>query len=108
MPNSQDNAKQKRTVSEGRGEAKTARITAQKLPQRSEKKASKRVSQPDEFISSKEAQVLTQQEYKALVSQKAYELYEKRRARTDMDDWFEAERLVKTQLLTEERGAGSV
>ena len=108
MRHSQDNAKQKRTISEGGGQTKTARINAQKLPQKPEKKAFKSSSQPNESISSKKAHVLTQQEFKALVSQKAYELYEKRRACTDVDDWLEAERLVKTQLLTEEQGAGSV
>ena len=42
------------------------------------------------------------------VSGKAYELYEKRRALTDVEDWLEAERLVKQQLLAKGQWAGSV
>jgi hypothetical protein len=41
------------------------------------------------------------------VSQKAYELYEKRQAVTHLEDWLEAERLVKTELLAEGQWAGS-
>ena len=41
-------------------------------------------------------------------SQKAFELYEKRQAVTEVDDWLEAERLVKMQLLHAGQGAGSV
>ena len=48
--------------------------------------------------------VLTQEEYRARVARIAFELYEKRRALTEMDDWIEAERLVKLQLLEEQRG----
>ena len=48
--------------------------------------------------------VLSQEEYRAHVAQKAFEIYEKRRALTEVDDWVEAERLVKLQLLDEQRG----
>ena len=49
--------------------------------------------------------VLTQEEYKARIARKAFELYEKRQALTAVDDWIEAERLVKLELLEEQRGA---
>ncbi len=48
------------------------------------------------------ASVLTQEEFFGRVARKAFELYEKRRAMTEVDDWLEAERLVKAQLLSEE------
>jgi hypothetical protein len=49
--------------------------------------------------------VLTQEEYRARVARKAFEIYQKRRALTEVDDWVEAERLVKLELLNEQRGA---
>ena len=52
--------------------------------------------------------VVTEEQYRARVSQKAYELYEKRQAATHLDDWFEAERLVRAELLTEGEWAGTV
>jgi hypothetical protein len=52
--------------------------------------------------------VVTEEQYRARVSQKAYALYEKRQAVTHLNDWFEAERLVKTELLAEGQWAGSV
>jgi hypothetical protein len=51
---------------------------------------------------------VTEEQYRTRVSQKAYELYEKRQAVTHLEDWLEAERLVKTELLAEGRWAGSV
>ena len=52
--------------------------------------------------------VVTEEQYRARVSQKAYELYEKRQAATQLEDWLEAERLVKTELLAEGQWAGTV
>ena len=52
--------------------------------------------------------VVTEEHYRARVSQKAYELYQKRQAGTELEDWLEAERLVKTELLAEGQWAGSV
>ena len=52
--------------------------------------------------------VVTEEEYRIRVSQKAYALYEKRQAATHLDDWVEAERLVKNELLAEGQWAGSV
>jgi len=51
---------------------------------------------------------VTEEQYRARVSQKAYELYEKRQAVTQLEDWLEAERLVKIELLAEGQWAGSV
>lgn len=51
--------------------------------------------------------VLSQEEYRARVAQKAFQIYEKRRALTEVDDWMEAERLVKLELLDEHRLASA-
>jgi hypothetical protein len=73
-----------------------------------------RHSQPDrkdkegDRSTQKDPPTVTEEQFRARVSQKAYELYEKRQAVTHLDDWFEAERLVKTELLTEGQWAGSV
>jgi hypothetical protein len=52
--------------------------------------------------------ILTEEEVRARISRKAYELYEQRRKRTHVDDWVEAERFVKAELLAEGQWAGSV
>jgi hypothetical protein len=51
---------------------------------------------------------VTEEQYRAMVSQKAYELYQKRQAVTHLQDWLEAERLVKTELLAKDSGPASV
>jgi Protein of unknown function (DUF2934) len=58
--------------------------------------------------SSPVGRVVTDEQYRSRVAKKAYELYEKRQAVTHLDDWLEAERLVKTELLAERQWAGSV
>jgi hypothetical protein len=52
--------------------------------------------------------VVADEQYRARVSQKAYELYEKRQGTTHLEDWLEAERLVKKELLAEGRWAATV
>ena len=52
--------------------------------------------------------VLSDDGFRTRVAHKAYELYQKRQALTEKDDWLEAERLVRLELLSEEHGAGSV
>jgi hypothetical protein len=52
--------------------------------------------------------VLSDDEFRARVARKAYELYQKRQALTEKDDWLQAEHLVRLELLSEEHGAGSV
>ncbi len=71
-------------------------------------KLSRRPELPEEPTPSIPKRALTQQEFMARVSQKAFELYETRRAITDVEDWIEAERLVKLHLLSEETGGGTV
>jgi len=51
---------------------------------------------------------VTEEQYRVMVSQKAYELYQKRQAVTHLQDWLEAERLVKTELLAKDSGPASV
>lgn len=52
--------------------------------------------------------VVTEEQYRARVSQKAYELYQNRQAATHLEDWLEAERLVRAELLAEGQWAGTV
>jgi hypothetical protein len=58
--------------------------------------------------SQKDLPTVTEEEYRARVSQKAYELYEKRQGTTQVEDWLEAERLVKMELLAEGQWAATV
>ena len=51
---------------------------------------------------------VTEEQLRVRISEKAYELYEKRQAATQLDDWLEAERLVKRELLAEGQWAGTV
>ena len=51
---------------------------------------------------------ITEDEFRARVAAKAYKLYADRLARTETDDWMDAERLVKEELLVEGHQAGSV
>ena len=51
---------------------------------------------------------VTEEQLRVRISEKAYELYEKRQAATQLGDWLEAERLVKTELLAEGQWAGTV
>jgi hypothetical protein len=52
--------------------------------------------------------IVTEDQYRVRVSQKAYELYQRRQAVTHLEDWLEAERLVKGELLAEAQWSGSV
>lgn len=52
--------------------------------------------------------VLTEGEYRARVAQKAYEIFMQRCAVTEMDDWIQAERIVKEELLAQGQTAGFV
>ena len=97
MRSSPDNNKEKRTVRKGGKVKASPRNQAGKGPGRK-----------DEPISPAMGLVMTEDEFRTHVSRKAYELYEKRRALTDVEDWLEAERLVKQQLLAKGQWAGSV
>ena len=72
-------------------------------PEQGESSVNKDVS-----ASSAIGHVVTDEQYKSRVAQKAYELYAKRRGMTELDDWVEAERLVKSELIAEGQWAGSV
>jgi hypothetical protein len=54
------------------------------------------------------AAFLSEDEFRGRVAAKAYELYAQRQAVTEVDDWVNAERLVKEQLLAQGVYAGSV
>jgi hypothetical protein len=51
---------------------------------------------------------ITEDEFRARIAAKAYNLYADRLARTETDDWMDAERLVKEELLAEGHQAGLV
>lgn len=52
--------------------------------------------------------VITEGELRVRVACKAYELYAQRQAMTEIDDWLQAERFVKEELLAQGHHAGSV
>ena len=101
--------------SQGTNEEKQTRKAKSKAPS-DESRHSQRNPQVEQVerpthkdvASSAIGRVVTEEEYRTRVSQKAYELYEKRQAATNVDDWVEAERLVKNELLAEGQWAGSV
>jgi hypothetical protein len=105
MKNSQDSNKEKPIP--GKARMKTsANETRHSQPDRKDKKR-ERPTQEDPSASPT-SRVVAEEQYRARVAQKAYELYEKRQAVTHLEDWLEAERLVKTELLAEGQWAGSV
>ena len=107
MPSSQDNNEEKRTIRKG-GKVKVSGHQSQNIERQSENKKRKPPTRKEEPVSAPMHLVLTEDEFRARVSQKAFELYETRQAVTEVDDWLEAERLVKKQLLHAGQGAGSV
>lgn len=67
-----------------------------------------RSPQKDDSLSHATQVVMTEGEYRALVAQKAYEIFMQRRAITEVDDWVQAERIVKEELLAQGQTAGFV
>jgi hypothetical protein len=105
----QANEEQKPKQSKGRKVAASLHNAAWPSPgQAEEKHTMVRRSRADENTSNGTQVVITEDEFRALVAGKAYELFERRRAVTEVEDWLEAERLVKEQLLAQGRSAGSV
>ena len=102
MQPSRENEKAKQTTSKV-GAKKTIRTKAQDSLSRTVTKSAQRPLLAVPAAPSM-GPVLTQEEYRARVARKAFELYEKRQALTEVDDWVEAERLVKLELLSEQRG----
>lgn len=96
-------------------EKQTARKAKTKTPvnesRQTERKPEEKEREPSTYkdvSTSLIGRVVTEEHYRARVSRKAYELYEKRQAATDFEDWLEAERLVKSELLAEGQWAGTV
>jgi hypothetical protein len=105
MNSSQGNNKEKQTARKAKTKlpANESRQTEQKPKDKEREPSTYRdVSTPPI------GRVVTEEHYRARVSQKAYELYEKRQAATHVEDWLEAERLVKSELLAEGQWAGTV
>lgn len=110
MRNTKDNEDrkpEKRTVRKG-GKVKASAHAAPHSPELQQENERERPTQTEEAACSPVKRLLTNDEFRARVSRKAYELYEKRRTSTQVDDWLEAERLVKRELLAEGQWAGSV
>jgi hypothetical protein len=84
--------------------SKDVRSKAENLVRSKRTKALAPVTLPSELTTYATGPVLTQEEYRARVAKKAFEIYEKRRAWTEVDDWIEAERVVKLELLNEPQG----
>src|SRR5687767_6938692 len=103
MQSSRENEKAKQTTSKV-GTKKTARSKAQDSLRQPVTK-SPQPPLPAVPVAPSIGPVLTQEEFRARVARKAFELFQKRQALTELDDWIEAERLVKLQLLGEQRGA---
>jgi len=67
-----------------------------------------RASEKDKTIDKGTQIVITENEYRALVAQKAHEIFMQRCAITEVDDWVQAERIVKEELLAQGQTAGFV
>ena len=78
--------------------------------QHSEQKPNAKEARPahKDVSTSPMGRFVIEEQYRARVSQKAYGLYQKRQAATQLEDWLEAERLVKTELLAEGEFSGTV
>src|SRR5438067_7390784 len=84
--------------------------SAERLPQKPAPKKPMvgRSSGKDTSIGNATSVVLTENEYRALVAQKAYEIFMQRCAITEVDDWVQAERMVKEEVLAQGQTAGFV
>jgi hypothetical protein len=104
MQHSRENQKTKQSARKGAVKRTSSSKAQDSLPKKMTKSATPATAQPEATAPST-GPVLSQEEYRARVARKAFELYQKRRALTEVDDWIEAERLVKLELLDEQRGA---
>jgi len=100
MHSSQGSNKEKQPVR--RAKLKTSATETRKSEQKPNNKEAERPAHKDASTSP-----MTEEQYRARVSQKAYGLYQKRQAATQLEDWLEAERLVKTELLAEGEFTGN-
>jgi hypothetical protein len=103
MPQSRENENTKQRASKGVKKTFISRVQQSLRPLITKEPTLSALQGEPESVSI--GTVLTQEEYRARIARKAFELYEKRQALTDVDDWMEAERLVKLELLEEQRGA---
>ena len=83
---------------------------AERLPEKPvpEKQTLRRPSEKGSSNGSPAQVVITESEYRALVAQKAHEIYLQRCALSEVDDWLQAERIVKEVLLAQGQTAGFV
>ncbi len=102
MQPSRENEKAKQTTSKVGAKKTTSSKAQNSLGQPVTKSA--RSPLPAVPVAPSMGPVLTQEEFRARVARKAFELFERRQALTELDDWVEAERLVKLQLLDAQRG----
>jgi hypothetical protein len=84
--------------------------SAERVPQKPapEKQTLRRPSEKGNSNVSPTQVVITESEYRALVAQKAHEIYLQRCAAGEVDDWLQAERIVKEALLAQGQTAGFV
>jgi hypothetical protein len=105
MKNSQDSNEEKPTLRKAKMKA-SANETRHLQRDRKDKEGDRPIQEGQS--TSPTERVVTEEQFRTRVSLKAYELYEKRQAATPVEDWLEAERLVKTELLAEGQWAGTV
>jgi hypothetical protein len=105
MKNSQGSNEEKPTPS--RAKMKTSTNENRHSERKPKDKEAERPTHKD-ASTSPIGRAVTEDQLRVRISEKAYELYEKRQAATQLGDWLEAERLVKTELLAEGQWAGSV
>lgn len=82
--------------------------SAERAPQKPAPKKETRSPEKSNNTGSATQVVLTEDEYRSLVAQKAHEIFMQRCAITEVDDWVQAERIVKEALLAQGQTAGFV
>lgn len=108
MPNSMaDGEKPKKSRSQ---KSTVPKRNAERIPQKpeTEKHTLRHPAEKGGTIGGPSQVVITESEYRVLVAQKAYEIYLQRCAATEVDDWLQAERIVKEALLAQCQTAGFV
>src|SRR3982751_6385090 len=86
-----------------------SKSAAERVPQKPAVKKSPQTTSSESARHPNATQVIiTEDEYRALVAQKAHEIFRQRCAATEVDDWMQAERIVKEELLARGQTAGFV
>jgi hypothetical protein len=91
----------KSTVSKSAGDRPSPKSAAKKAPPAMSSEQAIGNDSPTQVI-------ITEDEYRGLVAQKAHEIFLQRCAATEVDDWVQAERFVKETLLARGQTAGFV